>query len=43
MKITPTIDRAEARAGPEELNDVHRAIRREARALRHPVESGETN
>ena len=34
---------AEAHAGAEELNDVHRAIHGEVWALHHPVQSGETN
>jgi hypothetical protein len=39
----PYHSRAEANAGAEELDDVHSAIRLEARALRHPVKSDETN
>lgn len=34
---------AEAHAGAEELNDVHRAIHGEVWALHHPVQSGETS
>src|SRR2546423_4977767 len=34
---------AKTHTGPEELNNVHGAIQREARALRDPVESAEAN